>query len=94
MPHSITFVRLVERVNYIVGRGAMYLLFVLAGVLLWSIIAKAAGRRRFGRRRWRSSPWWPISSWAAPIRCNWAPMCGWICCTAAGRCAPRPPSMP
>ncbi|MBE2275807.1 MAG: TRAP transporter small permease subunit [Rhodobacteraceae bacterium] len=44
MPRAfVTFVRLVERVNYIVGRGAMYLLFVLAGVLLWSIIAKAAG---------------------------------------------------
>lgn len=37
----IRFVRLVERVNYLVGRFAMYLLFVLAGVLLWSIIAKA-----------------------------------------------------
>ena len=45
MPRAlITFVRLVERVNALVGRGAMYLLFVLAGILLWSIGAKAFGR--------------------------------------------------
>lgn len=37
----VVYVRLVERLNYLVGRFAMYLLFVLAGVLLWSIIAKA-----------------------------------------------------
>ena len=40
----VTYVRLVERLNYVVGRAAMYLLFVLAGVLLWSIIGKAFGR--------------------------------------------------
>lgn len=44
MPHVlIRFVRLVEGVNYAVGRLAMYLFFVLGGVLLWSIIAKAFG---------------------------------------------------
>ncbi|WP_333815682.1 TRAP transporter small permease subunit [Tabrizicola sp.] len=37
----ILFVRVVERLNYLVGRFAMYLIFVLAGVLLWSVIAKA-----------------------------------------------------
>lgn len=37
----LAYVRVVERLNYLVGRFAMYLLFVLAGVLLWSIIAKA-----------------------------------------------------
>ncbi|WP_395542296.1 TRAP transporter small permease subunit [Neotabrizicola sp. sgz301269] len=45
MPRSaIIFVRLIEALNYRIGRMAMYLLFVLAGVLLWSIIAKAFGR--------------------------------------------------
>jgi TRAP-type mannitol/chloroaromatic compound transport system permease small subunit len=45
MPKAlIAFVRIVEALNYRVGRFAMYLLFVLAGVLLWSILAKAFGR--------------------------------------------------
>lgn len=39
----IRFVRIVDRLNYGVGRFAMYLLFVLMGVLLWSSITKAAG---------------------------------------------------
>lgn len=38
----IAFVRLVDRLNYRVGRFAMYLLFVLMGILLWSTISKAA----------------------------------------------------
>lgn len=37
----VTFVRLVEGFNYYVGRIAVYLLFVLGGILLWSIIAKS-----------------------------------------------------
>lgn len=37
----VTFVRVVESVNYFIGRIAMHLLFVLCGVLLWSILAKA-----------------------------------------------------
>lgn len=37
----ILYVRWVEALNYRIGRLAMYLLFVLGGVLLWSIIAKA-----------------------------------------------------
>ncbi len=37
----IAYVRGVEALNRFVGRCAMYLLFVLAGVLLWSAIAKA-----------------------------------------------------
>lgn len=42
MPRPLViFVRLVEALNYAIGRVAMYLLFALAGVLLWSIIAKA-----------------------------------------------------
>ncbi|NEX46309.1 TRAP transporter small permease subunit [Pseudotabrizicola algicola] len=36
------FVRLVDRFNYGVGRMAMYLLFVLMGILMWSTISKAA----------------------------------------------------
>ncbi|HBD90107.1 MAG: C4-dicarboxylate ABC transporter [Rhodobacteraceae bacterium GWE1_64_9] len=39
---SIAFVRGVDRLNYGVGRFAMYLLFVLMGILMWSTIAKAA----------------------------------------------------
>lgn len=42
MPRALVlYVRWVDALNYRVGRMAMYLLFVLAGVLLWSIIAKA-----------------------------------------------------
>lgn len=37
------YVRLVDAVNYRIGRMAMYLLFALSGVLLWSIVAKALG---------------------------------------------------
>ena len=41
-PILIRFVRLTEAVNYRIGRMAMYLLFLLAGVLLWSIIGVTA----------------------------------------------------
>lgn len=45
MPRAIVgFVRVVERANYLLGRFTLYLLFVLTGVLLWSIIGKAFGR--------------------------------------------------
>ena len=37
----IAFVRLVDRMNYGVGRFAMYLLFALMAVLMWSSISKA-----------------------------------------------------
>jgi TRAP-type mannitol/chloroaromatic compound transport system permease small subunit len=37
------FVVAVDRVNYRVGRFAMYLIFVLMAVLLWSSISKYAG---------------------------------------------------
>lgn len=44
MPRSATlFVRLVDGLNYGVGRMAMYLLFVLMGILMWSAISKAGG---------------------------------------------------
>ena len=39
----IAFVHLIEKLNYGVGRFAMYLLFVLMAVLMWSSISKAAG---------------------------------------------------
>jgi TRAP-type mannitol/chloroaromatic compound transport system permease small subunit len=38
---AIIFVRLVDRINYGVGRFAMYLLFVLMAILMWSSISKA-----------------------------------------------------
>ena len=38
----VVFVRVVDRLNYGVGRFAMYLLFALMGVLLWSTVSKAA----------------------------------------------------
>jgi len=34
------YVRIVERVNRFVGRFAMYLIFVMVGILLWSSISK------------------------------------------------------
>lgn len=37
-------VRLIDQLNYRVGRFAMYLLFALMGVLLWSAVTKAAGQ--------------------------------------------------
>ncbi len=37
----IGFVRLVDSLNYGVGRFAMYLLFVLMAILMWSSISKA-----------------------------------------------------
>jgi len=43
-PIIVTFVRIVDRMNYGIGRFAMYLLFVLMGILLWSSISKAAGQ--------------------------------------------------
>jgi len=43
MPRAvILFVRAVEALNYGVGRLAMYLLFVLMGILMWSTLSKAA----------------------------------------------------
>ncbi|MBK0399429.1 TRAP transporter small permease subunit [Limibaculum sp. M0105] len=36
----LAYVRHVERLNRIVGRFAMYLLFVMMGILLWSSISK------------------------------------------------------
>ena len=39
---AIGLVRLIDRLNYGVGRMAMYLLFVLMGILMWSTISKAA----------------------------------------------------
>ncbi len=40
----VTYVRLVERLNYGVGRLAMYALFVLMGVMLYGAIARGIGR--------------------------------------------------
>lgn len=45
MPRAaLSYVRIVEALNKGVGRFAMYLLFVLMAVLMWSTISKAAGR--------------------------------------------------
>lgn len=41
---ALAFVRFVDRMNRGVGRMAMYLLFVLMAVLMWSTISKIAGR--------------------------------------------------
>ena len=38
---SIAFVRFIDRLNYRVGRFAMYLLFVLMAILMWSTVTKA-----------------------------------------------------
>ena len=37
-----TFVRIVDRFNYLVGRVMMYGIFALMGVLMWSTISKQA----------------------------------------------------
>ena len=43
MPNWIrAYVRIVDAVNYRIGRFAMYLLFVLMAVMLWSSFARAA----------------------------------------------------
>lgn len=39
----MAYVRLVEGLNYRVGRVAMYLVYVLMGVLMWGAMARAAG---------------------------------------------------
>lgn len=39
---SLAFVRFVDALNYRVGRVAMYLFFVLMGILMWSTISKLA----------------------------------------------------
>ncbi len=39
----VAYVRVVERLNYGVGRIVMYLLFALMGVLMWGAIARASG---------------------------------------------------
>lgn len=39
----VRFVKAVDKFNYRVGRLAMYLIFVLMGVLLWSSFTKVAG---------------------------------------------------
>ena len=37
---AIKFVRFVDAINYRLGRCAMYLIFVLIGILLWSSVSK------------------------------------------------------
>lgn len=39
---AVHYVRIVDRVNYCVGRVMMYGIFAMIGVLLWSSISKAA----------------------------------------------------
>ena len=39
----VAYVRIVERLNYRVGRVAMYLIYALMGVLMWGAMARAAG---------------------------------------------------
>ena len=39
---AIRYVRIVDRVNYCIGRVMMYGIFVMIGVLMWSTISKAA----------------------------------------------------
>lgn len=37
---ATTYVRIVDRINYVLGRIMMYGLFVMIGILLWSTISK------------------------------------------------------
>jgi TRAP-type mannitol/chloroaromatic compound transport system permease small subunit len=34
------YIRIIEKMNYIIGRFAMYLIFVIMGILLWSSVSK------------------------------------------------------
>ncbi len=34
------YIRAIDRMNHVIGRIAMYLIFVLMGVLLWSSVSK------------------------------------------------------
>ncbi|VAV98974.1 TRAP-type transport system, small permease component, predicted N-acetylneuraminate transporter [hydrothermal vent metagenome] len=36
----VVYIRTIDRMNYFIGRFAMYLIFVLIGVLLWSSVSK------------------------------------------------------
>lgn len=40
-PFFKSYVRIIEAINYRVGRMAMYILFVMMGILLWSTLSKA-----------------------------------------------------
>jgi len=39
-PAIASYIRIIETVNYRIGRMAMYLIFVMVGILLWSSISK------------------------------------------------------
>ena len=39
---AVAYVRVVDRVNYFIGRIMMYSIFVLIGVLMWSVFSKQA----------------------------------------------------
>ncbi|MBL4757205.1 MAG: TRAP transporter small permease subunit [Rhizobiales bacterium] len=34
------YIRIIEKMNYVLGRFAMYLIFVIMGILLWSSVSK------------------------------------------------------
>ena len=59
------------------------------GILLWSSLSKTFFNPRFGRWKWRSSRWWPITSWVAPTLFRRTQMCGWTCFTDPGPSAER-----
>ena len=40
-PNLVRYVAVVDAINYGVGRAAMYLIFVMIGILLWSSISKS-----------------------------------------------------
>ncbi len=87
MPNAIRlFVHAVEALNRVVGRFAMYLIFAILGVLLYSSISKtffvpAAWTLEIGP----VSDGRLLSCLAAPIRCSSVPMCAWTCSIATGR---------
>lgn len=47
------YIRAIDRMNHVIGRIAMYLIFVLMGVLLWSSVSKTFLTP--SARSWRSS---------------------------------------
>lgn len=60
------YIRFVEKIGKIVGNGAMYLLLLMMGILLYSIVTNAIHRPSYGLWKCRSLQWPPTTYLAAP----------------------------
>ncbi|MFD2813399.1 hypothetical protein ACFSYD_00455 [Paracoccus aerius] len=71
-------------VNRRVGRMALYLLFVLAGVLAWSVIAKAFFRPALWTQEMAQFTMIAYVVLGGAYSLMGAPMCAWTCSIPAG----------